>query len=280
MPWLVATALLHSALATERTGAFRTWTLLLAIAGFSLSLIGTFLVRSGVLSSVHAFASDPTRGFFILVLIACAIGGALALFAWRAPNLEGGAAFEPVSRETALLLNNVFLVAACAAVFRRHALSAGAGCADRHQDFRRPALFRASPSRRSSSRCCCWCRSGRGSTGRRGDLKAACARLAPALGLAGIAAVAVLALASPRSVAGSRRLRRGGLADRRQRNRHPQAQGRARCRAFAAALAHAGLGVTLMGVAGTTLWRSEALDGAGPGRNHAGRALHACASTA
>src|SRR6201996_8410896 len=84
MPWLVATPLLHSALATEKSGAFRTWTLLLAIGGFSLSLIGTFLVRSGVLSSVHAFASDPTRGFFIMVLIARAIGGALALFAWRA----------------------------------------------------------------------------------------------------------------------------------------------------------------------------------------------------
>ena len=117
MPWLIATALLHSALATEKSGAFRTWTLLLAIAGFSMSLIGTFLVRSGVLSSVHAFASDPTRGFFIMVLIALAIGGALALFAWRAPTLQGGAAFDPVSRETALLLNNVFLVAACACVF-------------------------------------------------------------------------------------------------------------------------------------------------------------------
>ena len=95
MPWLIATALLHSALATEKSGAFSTWTLLLAIAGFSLSLIGTFLVRSGVLSSVHAFASDPTRGFFIMVLIALAIGGALALFAWRAPTLQGGAAFRP-----------------------------------------------------------------------------------------------------------------------------------------------------------------------------------------
>src|SRR6202012_1735458 len=96
---------------------FRTWTLLLAIGGCSMSLIGTFLVRSGVLSSVHAFASDPTRGFFIMVLIVLAIGGALALFAWRAPRLQGGASFEPVSRETALLLNNVFLVAACACVF-------------------------------------------------------------------------------------------------------------------------------------------------------------------
>src|SRR6202035_5670135 len=98
MPWLIGTALLHSALATEKSGAFRTWTLLLAIAGFSMSLIGTFLVRSGVLSSVHAFASDPTRGFFIMVLIALAIGGALALFAWRAPTLQSGASFDTVSR--------------------------------------------------------------------------------------------------------------------------------------------------------------------------------------
>src|ERR1700761_4399576 len=117
MPWLIATALLHSALATEKSGAFRTWTLLLAIAGFSMSLIGTFLVRSGVITSVHAFASDPARGFFIMLLIFLAIGGALGLFAWRAPSLQGGAAFEPVSRETTLLLNNVFLIAACACVF-------------------------------------------------------------------------------------------------------------------------------------------------------------------
>src|SRR3984885_12442512 len=117
MPWLVATALLHSALATEMRGAFRTWTLLLAIGAFSMSLIGTFLVRSGVLSSVHAFATDPTRGFFIMVLIVCAIGAALALLAWRAPPLQGGTSFDPVSRESPLLLNNVFLVGSCAAVF-------------------------------------------------------------------------------------------------------------------------------------------------------------------
>src|SRR6185312_8467294 len=117
MPWLIGTALLHSALATERTGAFRSWTLLLAIAAFSLSLIGTFLVRSGVLSSVHAFANDPARGVFILGMIGAAVLGALGLFAWRAPKLEGGATFDPVSRETALLLNNVFLAAVTTAVF-------------------------------------------------------------------------------------------------------------------------------------------------------------------
>src|SRR5579863_8135860 len=117
MPWLVATALLHSALATERTGAFRVWSLLLAIAGFSLSLIGTFLVRSGVLASVHAFANDPERGMVILVMLGVAIGGALTLFAVRAPKLEGGAEFEPVSRETALLLNNLLLCFAVTVVF-------------------------------------------------------------------------------------------------------------------------------------------------------------------
>src|SRR5690242_5851696 len=117
MPWLVATALLHSALATERTGAFRSWTLLLAILAFSLSLIGTFLVRSGVLSSVHAFASDPTRGIYMLAMLVVAIGGALALFAWRAPQLQSGAAFDTVSKESTLLLNNVLLSAAAATVF-------------------------------------------------------------------------------------------------------------------------------------------------------------------
>jgi len=117
MPWLVATALLHSALATERTGAFRVWTLLLSIMAFSLSLIGTFLVRSGVITSVHAFASDPKRGVFILLILCVAILGALALFAWRASRLESGASFAPASRETTLLVNNVLLVTALSVVF-------------------------------------------------------------------------------------------------------------------------------------------------------------------
>src|SRR5262249_54388473 len=100
MPWLVATALIHSIMATERTGAFKSWTLLLAMAAFAFSLIGTFLVRSGVLNSVHAFANDPERGVFILMIIAASIGLPLSLFAWRAPKLTHGAPFEAVSRET------------------------------------------------------------------------------------------------------------------------------------------------------------------------------------
>jgi len=117
MPWLLGTALLHSALVVEKRNALKTWTILLAILTFSLSLIGTFIVRSGVLTSVHAFATDPERGFFILVLLALAIGGSLTLFAIRAPSLKSGGLFAPISREGAMVINNLFLAAACAAVF-------------------------------------------------------------------------------------------------------------------------------------------------------------------
>jgi cytochrome c-type biogenesis protein CcmF len=263
MPWLIATALLHSALATERSGAFRTWTLLLAIAGFSLSLIGTFLVRSGVLSSVHAFASDPTRGFFIMVLIFVAIGGALALFAWRAHSLQGGATFETASRESALLLNNVFLVGACAAVFVGTlyplALDAVTGqkisVGPPYYALTFAPIFFALLLLVPFGPRLGW---------RRGDLKASARALAPAMGLALVAGAAVLALVSPRTLTATLAFAVAGwligasLLDVRKRKG-------ARASAFAAALAHAGLGVTLMGVAGTSMWRSEALDVVGPG---------------
>ena len=117
MPWLAGTALLHSAVVMEKREALKIWTILLAILTFSLSLIGTFLVRSGVLTSVHAFASDPMRGVFILAILVLFIGGGLALFAWRAPLLKQGGLFAPVSREGALVFNNLFLTTACATVF-------------------------------------------------------------------------------------------------------------------------------------------------------------------
>jgi cytochrome c-type biogenesis protein CcmF len=117
MPWLAGTALLHSAVVMEKRNALKVWTILLAILAFSLSLIGTFLVRSGVLTSVHAFASDPMRGTFILAILVLFIGGALALFAWRAPLLKQGGLFAPISREGTLVLNNLFLVTACATIF-------------------------------------------------------------------------------------------------------------------------------------------------------------------
>ena len=116
MPWLAATALLHSAIVMEKRNALRIWTVLLSILAFSLSLLGTFLVRSGVLSSVHAFATDPERGIFILAFLMVVVGGSLLLFAWRGPRVGVGGAFEPVSREGMLLANNVLLMVASAAV--------------------------------------------------------------------------------------------------------------------------------------------------------------------
>jgi hypothetical protein len=116
MPWLVGTALIHSLAVTEKRGAFKSWTVLLAIIAFSLSLLGTFLVRSGVLSSVHAFATDPARGLFILGFLVVVVGASLTLYAWRAPTVGLGSRFGLLSRETLLLSNNVMLVAAMAAV--------------------------------------------------------------------------------------------------------------------------------------------------------------------
>ena len=117
MPWLMATALIHSLAVTEKRGLFKSWTLLLAVLAFSLSLVGTFLVRSGVLVSVHSFAASPTRGTFILAFLIVMIGSALALYAWRAPLLKSDAGFELTARESFLLFNNILLVTACATVF-------------------------------------------------------------------------------------------------------------------------------------------------------------------
>jgi len=116
MPWLVGTALIHSLAASEKRGAFKTWTVLLAIFAFSLSLLGTFLVRSGVLTSVHAFASDPARGLYILIFLAVVVGGSLLLYAIRAPKVKSSVTFELVSRESTLLLNNVLLVVTAASI--------------------------------------------------------------------------------------------------------------------------------------------------------------------
>jgi cytochrome c-type biogenesis protein CcmF len=116
MPWLAGTALIHSLAVTEKRGLFKSWTLLLAVTAFSLSLLGTFLVRSGVLVSVHAFATDPARGLFILGFLTAVIGGALVLYAWRAPSMKSAAGFEPLARESFLLFNNALLVAALALI--------------------------------------------------------------------------------------------------------------------------------------------------------------------
>ncbi|HEV8389195.1 MAG TPA: heme lyase CcmF/NrfE family subunit [Dongiaceae bacterium] len=116
MPWLIGTALLHCQTVVEKRDALKAWTILLAIVAFGFSLLGTFLVRSGVITSVHAFAQDPARGLFILVILAAALGGSFALFAWRAPSLNPSGLFAPISRESALVLNNLFLAAGTGAV--------------------------------------------------------------------------------------------------------------------------------------------------------------------
>ena len=115
MPWLAGTALLHSAIVMEKRGALKIWTILLAILTFSLSLLGTFIVRSGLLTSVHTFAADPGRGAFILAILAVFIGGSLVLFSWRAPALKQGGLFQPISREGALVFNNIFILLSTAA---------------------------------------------------------------------------------------------------------------------------------------------------------------------
>ncbi|HEX7725326.1 MAG TPA: heme lyase CcmF/NrfE family subunit [Rhizomicrobium sp.] len=267
MPWLIATALLHSALATERTGAFRSWTLLLAILGFSLSLIGTFLVRSGVLSSVHAFASDPTRGVYILAMLVVAIGGALALFAWRAPQLQGGAAFEPVSKESALLLNNVLLSAAAATVFigTLYPLLLDAMTGQKisvgppYFAITFAPIFVVLIAAVPFGPRLGW---------RKGDVRAALRVLAPAFGIALVAAMAVLAFVAPRSLVAAMACGLGmwtiaaaviDLVRRGDIRALPIG-------AFASVLAHLGLGITLLGITGTTVWRSEALDLLKPGQ--------------
>ncbi|HAY40648.1 MAG TPA: heme lyase NrfEFG subunit NrfE, partial [Gammaproteobacteria bacterium] len=117
MPWLVGVALIHSLSVSEKRGAFKHWTVLLAISGFSLSLLGTFLVRSGILTSVHSFASDPARGLFILIFLIIVVGGSLILYAFRANQMSSNSSFSILSRESTLLVNNILLVAAMLSVF-------------------------------------------------------------------------------------------------------------------------------------------------------------------
>ena len=143
MPWLAGTALLHSLVVMEKRNALKVWTILLSILAFSLSLLGTFLVRSGVLTSVHAFATDPTRGVFILLILCIFIGGSLSLYAWRASALKQGGLFAPISREGALVLNNLLLTSACATVLIGTLYPLGARSPDRAEDFGRRAVFQS-----------------------------------------------------------------------------------------------------------------------------------------
>ena len=279
MPWLAATALLHSALVMEKRDALKVWTILLAILAFSLSLIGTFLVRSGVLTSVHAFATDPTRGVFILAILVLFIGGSLALFALRAPLLKQGGLFAPVSREGALVLNNLFLVSACATVFigtlyplalealTGEKISVGAPFFNATFAPLFVPLLIAVPF----GPLLAW---------KRGDLLGVAQRLVGAAGIAVITMAVVFAMEGggpilvPFAVGLAFYVMAGALIDIVERTgllKVPFETAFARARglprsAWGAAFAHFGLGITLLGVVGETQWSLERIGELKPGQ--------------
>ncbi len=278
MPWLSGTALLHSALVMEKRDALKVWTILLAIITFSLSLMGTFLVRSGVLTSVHAFAVDPARGIFILAIMGLFIGGALTLFAWRAPLLGQGGLFAPISREGSLVLNNLLLTTACAAVFvgTLYPLALDALTGDKisvgapffnltFAPLIVPLLI-AVPF----GPLLAW---------KRGDLLAAAHRLVAAACVALAVIVLVAAFQrkgpwlAPFGIGLGMWLIIGALTDIAYRVKlagASRAEVWRRLRnlprsAYGTALAHAGLGLAVIGIVATTAWRSEAILALKPG---------------
>src|SRR5579863_10107141 len=278
MPWLAGTALLHSAVVMEKRGALKVWTILLAILTFSLSLIGTFLVRSGVLTSVHAFAVDPRRGIFILGILIVFIGGALALYAWRAPLLKQGGLFAPISREGALVFNNLFLTTACATVFVGTlyplALEALTGAkisvGPPFFNLTFGPLFIPLLAVMPFGPLMGW---------KRGDLVGAAQRLLAAALLAALATAAAFALErggpvlAPFGVGIAIFVMAGAVTDIVERTLFLRVPLRAALRralglprsAWGTAFAHFGIGVTLMGIVGVTAWGSERIAEIKPG---------------
>ncbi|WP_291844947.1 heme lyase CcmF/NrfE family subunit [Bradyrhizobium sp.] len=270
MPWLAGTALLHSAVVMEKRNALKVWTILLSILTFSLSLLGTFLVRSGVLTSVHAFATDPARGVFILLILCIFIGGSLSLYAWRASTLKQGGLFAPISREGALVLNNLFLTTACATVFigtlyplalevvTGDKISVGAPFFNLTFGPLFVPLMLAMPF----GPLLAW---------KRGDLLGAAQRLAAA-GIAALVAVAVLwawtfggSTFAPLAIGLAVFVISGAFSDLAERTglfRVPLATALRRGRglpraAWGGAFAHAGVGIALIGIVCETTWNSE-----------------------
>jgi cytochrome c-type biogenesis protein CcmF len=278
MPWLAGTALLHSAVVMEKRGALKVWTILLAIVAFSLSLIGTFLVRSGVLTSVHAFATDPRRGVFILAILIVFIGGALALYAWRAPLLKQGGLFAPISREGALVFNNLLLTSACTTVFVGTLYPLALEALTGEKISVGPPFFNATFAplfvplllAMPFGPLLGW---------KRGDLLAAGQRLAVAAILAAIAVAAAFALQrggpvlAPFGLGVAIFVMAGALVDIAERTlvlRIPLAAALRRAvglprSAWGAALAHFGMGVTLFGIVAVTAWGSERIAALKPG---------------
>jgi cytochrome c-type biogenesis protein CcmF len=278
MPWIAGTALLHSALVMEKREALKIWTILLAILAFSLSLMGTFLVRSGVLTSVHAFATDPRRGVFILCILVVFIGGALSIYAWRAPLLKQGGLFAPISREGALMFNNLFLVTACATVVigTLYPLALQALTGEKISvgppffDLTFGPLFIALMIAMPFGPLLAW---------KRGDLLGAAQRLIAAAVLAALAIAAAFAITrggpvlAPFGVGVAIFVMAGAVTDIVERTmifRLPlrtslmRAVGLPRS-AWGTAFAHFGIGVTLLGIIGVTAWGSERIAEINPG---------------
>jgi cytochrome c-type biogenesis protein CcmF len=273
MPWLVATALLHSATVTEKRGALAGWTVFLGLAAFSFSMLGAFLVRSGVLTSVHAFAVDPRRGVLLLIILGLTSGGAFALFAWRAPNLARGGVFAPVSRESALVLNNILLAAATTTVLLgtlypliREALTGEAiSVGPPYFDLTFIPLMVALMLVLPAGPLLAW---------KRGDAVGVGQRLWAAALLALAAGVATYALSSPRKAFGAVGLAlgvwlvAGAFAEIVERTRAFRVPGSESWRrlvglprgAWGMTLAHAGLGVFVLGACFETAWRAEAAE--------------------
>jgi cytochrome c-type biogenesis protein CcmF len=278
MPWLAGTALLHSAVVMEKRDALKVWTVLLAILAFSLSLVGTFLVRSGVLVSVHTFANDPSRGIFILVILILFIGGSFALYAWRAPALRQGGLFAPISREGALLFNNLFLTTICATIFvgTLYPLALEALTGDKISVG--APFFNATVGRLAVplliaipfGPLLAW---------KRGDLYGVAQRLLAALAVAIVGMAAAFAVAgggpvfAPFGVGLAFFIMAGAMTDLAERTglfRVPfiaacgRAAGLPRS-AWGTAIAHFGVGVSLLGIVGESQWGAERIAAVKPG---------------
>jgi cytochrome c-type biogenesis protein CcmF len=282
MPWLVATALLHSAIVVEKRNALKIWTVLLSILAFSLSLVGTFLVRSGVLTSVHAFAVDPERGVFILAILCVFIGGALALFAWRASALKSGGLFAPVSREGSLVINNLLLCVAALAVLIGTLYPLALETLTGDKISVGPPYFNLTFGPLilpllllvPLGPLLAW---------KRGDLEAALRRLWPAAALAAAIGLAVLMVrwrgpwAAPLGMALAAWLVGGALSDLAGRIalfREPPAASWRRLlglprSSLGTILAHGGLGVMTAGIIAMSLWKVEVIVALKPGETAA-----------
>ncbi len=278
MPWLAGTALLHSAIVMEKREALKVWTLLLAILTFALSLLGTFLVRSGVLTSVHAFATDPARGVFILAIMVAFVGGALALYAWRAPSLKQGGIFAPISREGTLVLNNLFLSTMCAAVLVGTLYPLALEAVTDEKISVGPPFFNATFAPLAIplfvlipfGPMLAW---------KRGDLNGAAQRLLAAAAIAAVGGAMAASLVqkgpwlAPVGLALGLWLIVGAfseIASRAKVLQEPLSVAWARAKglprsAWGTAFAHAGVGVLVLGVVGETAWKTEFIGVMGPG---------------